>query len=571
MISSIYGAADHLRRGSNGGVLAIFLVAALLGVATPYSYFLNPERGLFVIILVIFLFIALFSVLGSAEHEMDKFGIQETVMGRSSLVGHAGGISVVEVSCGPDQRIVSGSFDGTVRTWRLQSGKHEFTYVGHTGAVFAVAVSRVGMVVSGGADRTIQVWDLHTGEHSNTLLGHTDSILTLRVVEPPLYHCNDTLVVSGGHDGAVMVWSVSSGDVLQRLEAPQGEGATERHLAAAMTTIAVSVGPDPVIVAGTSLGAIHLWQLNSGLYLGRLDGHFGAVLSVTLSPSICRPLIVSCSEDWTVRVWDLRRCAHLRTLDGHSGSVGSVAICGGADDEEHSVQVLPSDSHTTRVSGSLHLIVSGGRDSTLRIWDLYTGELYVTLEDHTDSVCALALSLSAFPPWACPGACAGPGLTTSSSMKDIQMARMKQSSGALSLEGRVTVDGPCAAPDTRPRSPSSIMSLIWGDGDPPEGPKLARHHSNQKPCALIITGGVESNIKIWDLEKIKMDLHWQQRRSWAVMVAACRAQCMAGAEGAGAGAAEDPSCPVLVALAQKPGFQKFIFIDDLCRKVATYF
>src|SRR6516164_8794258 len=76
------------------------------------------------------------------------------------LSGHADAVWAVAFS--PDSRqAISGSYDGTVGLWEVESGKAIGLLKGHTAGILSVAYSTDGHVaVSGGADRTIRVWDL---------------------------------------------------------------------------------------------------------------------------------------------------------------------------------------------------------------------------------------------------------------------------------------------------------------------------------------------------------------------------------------------------------------------------
>ena len=75
----------------------------------------------------------------------------------------------------PDgRRIVSGSYDETVKVWDAATGQEILTLKGHTGCVLSVAFSPDGRrIVSGSDDKTVKVWDAATGQEILTLKGHT--------------------------------------------------------------------------------------------------------------------------------------------------------------------------------------------------------------------------------------------------------------------------------------------------------------------------------------------------------------------------------------------------------------
>ncbi|RME33147.1 MAG: serine/threonine protein kinase, partial [Thermoflexia bacterium] len=80
-----------------------------------------------------------------------------------SLEGHTGPVYAVAVS--PDGRfIVSGSWDHTVRVWEAETGNLLRSLEGHTDRVTAVAVSPDGLtLLSASDDRTLRAWDLESG------------------------------------------------------------------------------------------------------------------------------------------------------------------------------------------------------------------------------------------------------------------------------------------------------------------------------------------------------------------------------------------------------------------------
>jgi WD40 repeat protein len=71
-----------------------------------------------------------------------------------------------------------------------------------------------------------------------------------------------------------------------------------------------------------------------------------------------------------VRIWNYAKECPLHVLEGHSGPVEAITI----------YQSLTP------------LIISGGRDATVRVWDMFSGDLYQTLESDAASLNAIAVS-----------------------------------------------------------------------------------------------------------------------------------------------------------------------------------
>ena len=62
----------------------------------------------------------------------------------------------------PDgRRILSGSYDQTVRLWDVEGGQEVCRFLGHTNWVWGVAVSPDGRLgLSGSLDKTMRLWKL---------------------------------------------------------------------------------------------------------------------------------------------------------------------------------------------------------------------------------------------------------------------------------------------------------------------------------------------------------------------------------------------------------------------------
>ena len=70
-------------------------------------------------------------------------------------------VSGTAVAFSPDsRRIVSGSVDGPVTLWDVETGEQMLVLNGHSDSVYGVAFSREGRrIVSGSYDGTLMIWD----------------------------------------------------------------------------------------------------------------------------------------------------------------------------------------------------------------------------------------------------------------------------------------------------------------------------------------------------------------------------------------------------------------------------
>jgi WD40 repeat protein len=113
--------------------------------------------------------------------------------------GHSYCVSSVAFS--PDgSKIVSGSFDKTIRVWDVSTGIEMLPPLqGHDDTVYSIAFSPDGStIVSGSQDNTVQVWDVSTGiEMLSPLKGHDD------VVKSVAFSPDGSKIISGSWDNTI--------------------------------------------------------------------------------------------------------------------------------------------------------------------------------------------------------------------------------------------------------------------------------------------------------------------------------------------------------------------------------
>jgi WD40 repeat protein len=110
-------------------------------------------------------------------------------------------------------RLVSGSYDRSVKVWAMGAGASwpcERTLVGHTEPVFTLATWQ-GKVLSGSHDASVRVWDVGTGAHDATLTGHEGTVMDLAVHGGRLF--------SASMDGTIREWALGTWAAVRTVEA----------------------------------------------------------------------------------------------------------------------------------------------------------------------------------------------------------------------------------------------------------------------------------------------------------------------------------------------------------------
>ncbi|MCT7981984.1 serine/threonine protein kinase [Laspinema sp. A4] len=281
----------------------------------------------------------------------------------NTLTGHSQDVRSVAVS--PDGRaIASGSFDGTIKIWNLETGTLIRTLTGHSDAgemVSSVAIAPNGTLLassSNGYGGTIKIWNLATGELLYTIAGTSLGVSSI-AISP-----DSQLLASGSEEGNIQLWNLESGEAI---------GTLNGHLG---TVFSVVFSPDGKTLASASQdGSIKLWAIGTeptefGLAQTekqQLSGHVGTVFSVAFSPN--GKMLASGSADNTIKLWDLNKGQEISSFSGHAGTMFSVAFS--------------PDGNT---------IAGGTLTGRIKLWNLASGELVETLSGHSRWVESIVFS-----------------------------------------------------------------------------------------------------------------------------------------------------------------------------------
>jgi WD40 repeat protein len=166
-------------------------------------------------------------------------------------------------------RMMTGSWDGSLRVWDLQSGKQ----IGNDwrdgrSPVYVIGLSPDGKkVASGSFGGAVRLWDVATGKVIAKCVGHT------REANCVCWSRDGGRVVSGAsRDGTARVWDVESGKTVLAIETGFSD------------VWAVIYSPDTTMIAtgGNSLEEfLKIWDAKTGKLVANLKGHTVIVMCLT--------------------------------------------------------------------------------------------------------------------------------------------------------------------------------------------------------------------------------------------------------------------------------------------------
>jgi WD40 repeat protein len=267
-----------------------------------------------------------------------------------TFLGHKGAVTAVAYS--PDGKfLLSGGNDRTLKLWEVASGKEVRTFTGHRGAVTSVAFSPDGhLAISGSSDSTVRLWEVATGEQ----LRSTENLgwkVTSVAFSP-----DGRFVESGADDNQVKLWSLPK---VEHVRSFTGHG---------WRVTSVAFSPDGNFsLSGSEDDSLKLWDVAKGQEVRSFRNGLANVTCVAFSPD--GRFGLSGSRDKTVKLWNLASGRTVQEFDGHSQPVRSVAF--------------------TRDG---RFAVSASEDGTIKIWELDTGKEFRTFSGDNVAVTSIAMS-----------------------------------------------------------------------------------------------------------------------------------------------------------------------------------
>jgi WD40 repeat protein len=324
----------------------------------------------------------------------------------------------LDVAIGPNGRkAASSDWTGIIRLWNLETGEKLAEFQSRHGGIYQVEFSADGnTLLSTGCDKTARIWRVQTGDQVQVLEGHRNW------VSDGAFSPDGRIVVTASFDGTVRLWDASSSKQIRQLEHPKG-------------VMCVAFSPDGRLVAsGCHDGIVRVFEAHSGNQVQRCVGHTDRIQDVQFSAD--GRWVISGSYDRTLRIWDLQSGRELVRHEAIHHIFNALAMfpdgrhilsAGGTFKEkdtdkwicefDYDIRTwrLPDTSaegalpvpeilnEVRRFEGHIRWItglsfldggnkaISVSNDTTLRIWDVHTGEELRRI-DTGELISSLALS-----------------------------------------------------------------------------------------------------------------------------------------------------------------------------------
>jgi WD40 repeat protein len=291
------------------------------------------------------------------------------------------------VAFSPDNLTVSTAGDDQfVHTWSAEDGHAFEIYRGHKSAISAVAFTKQGALLSTGANQTAIVWDVNPAWVLERVIGTGDAASPIVDRVNGLGFSPDGKLLATGsgeptRGGEIKIWQVADGSLAQELK--------NVHSDAVFSLEFSSDGK--YLASGAADKFVKVVELSTAKIVRSFEGHTHHVLGVSWKRD--GRTLASSGADNVVKMWDFVTGERKKTIEGFTKEVTSVSFVGATDqavtcagdnqvrtikengDRVRSFDGVTDFMHSAAVTPDGKIVVAGGQDSVLRVWNGTDGKV----------------------------------------------------------------------------------------------------------------------------------------------------------------------------------------------------
>ncbi|WRT67301.1 uncharacterized protein IL334_004269 [Kwoniella shivajii] len=226
------------------------------------------------------------------------------------LKGHTANVKSVDL-IGPNGDLgVSGASDSTLRIFSLEDYSTRHILQGHTSRIWSCSSSDDGStIVSGSGDGSIRFWNVNTGECNGVLQGDGGDVYSVRW-RPG----KQNQIVSASYDRILRSWDIETSKQIRTFSGHS------------QSTLAVTFDyTGNIIASGSKDKHIRLWDAVGGTCIKNMTGCLGEITSVEFDQQ-GRYLLAGCKDN-SNRLWDLRMQRNLYRYIGHQNTSKNLIRC----------------------------------------------------------------------------------------------------------------------------------------------------------------------------------------------------------------------------------------------------
>jgi len=289
------------------------------------------------------------------------------------------------------QLVLTGGDDMQVHTWDASTGQPLESFSAHKGAVKAI-VFNGGKFISASTDKTAQVWSLGIEWKLERTIGTGDNKSPLSDRVNTIDFSPDSKQIATGsgepsRGGEVQTWNLADGRLLNNFDEVHSD-----------SVLGLEFSKDGKYIASASADKfVKVTDITTGKVVHNFEGHTHHALGVSWLPHGRQ--LVSVGADNSIRHWNFEHGERIRQRTNIGKEITSIHYVGLTEQAvvtagDKSVRLINTSNlndarsysggtdfmYACAATPDGKVIIAGGQDSVLRVWNMADGKIVATFE-----------------------------------------------------------------------------------------------------------------------------------------------------------------------------------------------